>query len=159
MNVSPHMMKWILRFYPPFLFQRIWVKSISNDYKTLEIKVFKSLFNINSNKTIFGGTIFSAVDPVYPLLLNAILLNKGLKKTIVWLKSASIDYIKPGNTSLQLNVRISDEEIEDAFSVIKKEGKVLKTFHSEIINKHGEVCATAHSEVYLRDLSFIKKEY
>lgn len=150
-------MKWLLRFYPPFLFQRIWVLKIYKDYRGLELKINKSFLNINSNKSIFGGTIFSSIDPVYPILVNSILIHNGFNRTITWLKSAQIEYIKPGTSTLYLNVKIQEEEIEEIHQKIQKNGKVIKTFTSKITDRDGEVCAISHNEIYIRDLSYIQK--
>lgn len=147
-------MKWFLRFYPPFLFQRIWVKSIQEDFMRIDIKIYKSFLNINSNRTIFGGTIFSAADPVYPLLFSQLFKLHGLPQTITWLKSASIDYKKPGRSTLTLQVDIRKHQLEEALKKIHSEGKVVQSFTAEIKDKTGEICATTKSEIYVRDLRF-----
>lgn len=154
MNLSPTSLKWVLRTYPPFLFQRIWVKEIDNDFKGAEVKICKSFLNINSNKTVFGGTIFSALDPMHPILLDQLFKRKGLKKTVAWLKSAKIDYLKPGTTDLTYKIKLDDQEIEEAFQTIKENGKVIKTFTTEVFDKKGVKCAVCQNEIYIRDLKF-----
>lgn len=102
LSVSAKTLKWLLRFYPPFLFQRVWIEKIQPDYKQADIRVFKSLLNINGNRSIFGGTIFSSIDPIHTLLLDQIFKQQGIHKTVAWLKSAKIDYIKPAKKKLEL---------------------------------------------------------
>lgn len=154
MNLSPTSLKWVLRTYPPFLFQRIWVKEIDSDFKGAEVKIYKSFLNINSNKTVFGGTIFSALDPMHPILLDQFFKRKGLKKTVAWLKSAKIDYLKPGTTDLTYKIKLDDQEIEEAFQTIMENGKVIKTFTTEVFDKKGIKCAVCQNEIYIRDLKF-----
>lgn len=151
MKVSANTLKWALRFYPPLFFQRIWVLKFGHDFKSAEVKISKSLLNKNYNKTIFGGTIFSATDPFYALLFDQIFRKKGFK-TRVWLKSASIQYLKPGNTDLYFKITVSDEDIKEAEIALNTVGKFVKTFPMEILNKHGEICAHVNNEVYLRNL-------
>lgn len=140
-----------MRFYPPLFFQRIWVMDFSNDFTKAEIKINKSLFNINYNKTIFGGTIFSATDPFYAILFDQIFRKKGYK-TRVWLKSASIQYLKPGNDDLYYKIEISKENIAEAENALNTTGKFIKTFKIEIYNKKKDLCATVLNEVYVRNL-------
>lgn len=154
MKLSPVSLKWLLRFYPPFLFQRIWVKRVFSDFKGMDIKIYKGLLNINSNKTIFGGTIFSAIDPIFPLLLDQAFKAKGMKNTVAWLKSAKIDYLRPARTDLHLSVCLSDSEIEMAFDSIHRNGKVVKTFTTEVFDKTGVICAVSVNEIYIRDLNY-----
>lgn len=154
MKLTPPSLKWLLRFYPPFFFQRIWVKQVYPDFKGIEVKIIKSKLNINSNKTVFGGTIFSALDPIHSILLDQIFQANGLKNTIAWLKSARIEYLKPGRTDLQFSLRLEESEVNEAFNEIKNKGKIIKTFSTAIFDIHGTKCAICHNEIYIRDLNF-----
>lgn len=151
MKVSENMLKWGMRLYPPLLFQRIWVKKFDKDFKGVHVKIFKSFFNLNYNRSIFGGTIFSASDPFYALLFDQILQRKGLKCR-VWLKSASINYLKPGRSNLEFTIQLSDDEIEDALKTLKSTGKFVKAFPINMYNSKGELCVTVNNEVYVRNL-------
>lgn len=152
MVVSERSAKWILRFYPPLLFQRVWVKKIGEDFKTAEVAIYKSLLNRNYNGTIFGGTLYSAIDPFYPFMYYQILRRRN-KRLIMWLKSAGIQYIKPGDTSLTARFSISDKDIQEAEEQLSIFGKLVKTHQVEIFNKRDELCATAQAEVYIRELN------
>jgi acyl-coenzyme A thioesterase PaaI-like protein len=155
MTISENTLKWLMRLYPPMLFQRIWVKKIHKDFKGIEVKINKSLFTTNLGNSIFGGTIFSATDPFYALLFGQLMQHKGFKIT-VWLKSAQIQYIKPGRTDLFYTILISDDMISEVEYLLKTEGKSVKAYPIEIFNRDGELCATAMNEVYIRNLEFNK---
>lgn len=157
MKLNPSSLKWLLRFYPPFFFQRIWVKRVHKDFRGIDVKIHKSFLNINSNKTVFGGTIFTALDPVHSILLDQIFQASGLKRTVAWLKSAHIEYLKPGRTDLQYSLHLEDEDIAEAFDKIKREGKVIKTFTTSVFDKNGVKCAICHNEIYIRNLDFVWK--
>lgn len=151
MQVSEKTLKWAMRFYPPLLFQRIWVKKFHKDFRCVEVKIFKSLFNKNYNNSIFGGTIFSASDPFYALLFDQILLRKGFKIR-VWLKSAQISYLKPGRSNLYFKVSLTDQDIAEAETALNTIGKFVKAFPIEITSEDGVICATVINEVYVRNL-------
>lgn len=151
MLVSENLLKWALRLYPPLLFQRIWVKEFDSGFTGVHVKISKSFLNTNYNNSIFGGTIFSASDPFYALLFDQILKRKGFKVRI-WLKSAKIQYLKPGRTNLYFKIILSEQDIEEAEEALNSVGKFVKTFPLEILNSKGEVCASVQNEVYLRNL-------
>lgn len=153
MKTSEKTLKWIMRFYPPLFFQRIWVVKFYPEFRAVDVKVSSSLLNRNYNGSIFGGTIFSAVDPFYPILLDQIFKQKGFK-TVVWLKSAQIKYVKPARSTLRYTVKITEDEIEAVHQNLKTIGKSVKTFHLELYNRNQEICALIDSEVYIRDLKF-----
>lgn len=152
MVVSENVLKWALRFYPPLLFQRIWVIGFEKNFRGVRVKVNRSLINSNYNNSIFGGTIFAAADPFYPLLFHQILTHKGYQLR-VWLKSAEINYLKPGKADLFFNILIADEEIEEIEQILNTEGKHVKSYPIEMYNKDGELCVAVSSEIYIRNLS------
>jgi len=148
-------LKWIVRLYPPLFFQRIWVIRFDKGFRGVNVKVNKSFFNRNYNNSIFGGTIFSAADPFYPLLFHQVLTRKGYN-VIAWSKSAQIQFIKPALTKLRFNINLSDEEIAEAEQVLLVGGRYVKTHPIDICNEAGEICVVVMVEVYVRNLDFIE---
>jgi hypothetical protein len=151
MIVSEKTLKWAMCLYPPLFFQRIWVKRFHPGFRGVDVKINKSLFNKNYNGSIFGGTIYAATDPFYALLFDQLLQREGFKIR-VWLKSASIQYIKPGRSAIFFTITITDEMLNDAIEALNTHGKFVKAYPMEIKNKDGEVCATVMNEVYVRNL-------
>lgn len=157
MKVSENLLKWAMRLYPPMLFQRIWVKKIYKGFLGADIKINRSIFTTNFGNSIFGGTIFSATDPFYALLFGQLMKRKGLKVT-VWLKSANIQYLKPGRTDLYYTIKISDQKITEAENILLQEGKFIQSFPIEIFDTNGILCAKAINEVYIRNIEFPRAE-
>lgn len=149
MKVSEKALKWILNLYPPLLFQRIWVKQFHKDFKGVEVVISNSVFNRNYNGSIFGGTIYAATDPFYAILFDRLMRQHG-HFCKVWLKSASISFLKPGLEKLYFTISISDEMIAEAKASLDINGKFVKSFPVNLYDKDGELCATAMNEVYLR---------
>jgi acyl-coenzyme A thioesterase PaaI-like protein len=156
MIVSENSLKWLMRLYPPLLLQRIWVLRFDKGFTGVSVKVSKSLLNKNHNGSIFGGTIFAAADPFYPVLFHQILNSDGKRRLAVWSKSAKIDFLKPALSNLFFEIKISDANIAEAKETLLITGKYEKVFPIEIYNKAGEVCASLMAEVYIRDLDLPK---
>lgn len=152
MIISEFVGKWMLNLFPPLLFNRIQVLSFEKGYMQAWVRINKSILNRNLNGTIFGGTIFSAADPFYALLFWQIFARRGVKVQ-TWLKSASIDYKKPGATSLYLHFKLTEQDIADAQESLDTIGKFVRSYVIEITNKQGEICAIATTEVYIRKIS------
>lgn len=131
---------------------------VSADFRQVDIKITKSILNINSNKTIFGGTMFAAVDPIHTLLLDQLLKRSGIKTTVTWLKSAKIEYLKPARKDLLFSIILNIADIQETLSEINQNGKVVKTFAIEIRDKQGLLCARSLNEIYIRDLTFEHKK-
>ena len=150
MQIPRFAIKFVLNIFPPLLFNRIVLKEISDDFLEMKVVLRRSLFNINFHKTIFGGSIFSACDPYFPTMYYHIFANKK-RKLIIWLKSAEIQYLKPADSTLKLDFKITKEDIHLAENTLNEKGK-FEIWHTvEAINKKGVVCARAKMQIYLRD--------
>jgi hypothetical protein len=152
MLVSENLLKWAMRFYPPLFFQRIWVVQIDKNFMGAEISVAKSFLNMNYNRSIFGGTIFCAADPFFAVLFYQILKRKGLNVRI-WLKSASIHYLKPGFSRLSLKIKLCEQDILDVENTLAAGEKFIRTFSVELWNTAGQLCATVDNEVYIKNIA------
>lgn len=151
MVVSEKTLKWALCLYPPLLFQRIWVRQFHEGFRGVDVKIAKSLLNRNYNGSIFGGTIYAATDPFYALLFDQLLQRRGFKVR-VWLKSAAIQYLKPGRGHLYFTINVTDDMLNEAITTLQTDGKFVKAYPMEIKNAAGELCATVLNEVYIRNL-------
>ncbi len=150
MIVSERTLKWAMNLYPPLLFQRIWVKKFHKDFRGVDVKISNSFLNRNYNGSIFGGTIYAATDPFYALLFDQLMQRRGYKCR-VWLKSAAIQYLKPGLTTLYFTIKITDEMVAEAEHALNEYGKFVKAYPMELYDKNGVLCATVSNEVYLRN--------
>ncbi|MEH6308390.1 DUF4442 domain-containing protein [Olivibacter sp. CPCC 100613] len=157
MKVSERTLKWVMRLYPPLFFQRIWVQRFHKDFKGVDVKILYSILNKNYNSSIFGGTIYAAADPFFALLFDQIFRRRGYK-TRVWLKSAAIDFIKPGRGALYFQIRLNDEAIEEAQYLLDTTGKFVRKFTLDVIDKNGDLCAKVINEVYVRNLKYNKEQ-
>ncbi|WP_183548143.1 DUF4442 domain-containing protein [Mucilaginibacter sp. AK015] len=153
MVISENALKWIMRLYPPLLFQRIWVAGFDKGFRGVKVRVFKSILNKNYNGSIFGGTIFAAADPFYPVLFDRVLNTPG-RSLRIWSKSSKIDFLKPALSSLWFNIKLSDADIDLAIQMLNTTGKYEQCFPVDIYNKNNEVCVSMMNEVYIRDLNF-----
>lgn len=149
MKVSENTLKWGMRLYPPLLLQRIWIRKIDAGFRGAEVKINRSLVTLNFGKAIFGGTIYTATDPFYAMLFGQLLKHKGYHISI-WLKSASIQFLRPGRCDLHYNIHITDEMIKEAEDALNNKGLFVKTYTIEIYSKNKDLYAIAKNEIYIR---------
>jgi hypothetical protein len=153
MQVSENLLKWVMRFYPPLFFQRIWVIKFDEGFRGVQVRIRKSIWNTNYNGSIFGGTIFAAADPFYPILYYQVFSHKGYKIK-GWAKSSEIKFLKPGATHLYFTIRLDEAEITETETILNTTGKYTKAYPIEIYDKNGVNVASVMNEIYLRNLNF-----
>ena len=82
-ELKPLELKRMLNLWFPFLVNRISIISISNDFHNMDVRLKHSFWNRNPNKSIWGGSIASAMDPFFPILIKQILLRKSIETDFV----------------------------------------------------------------------------
>ena len=122
-QLSPKIVRLILNLFPPLLFNRISIQSIKKDFMEIKVRIRHSIINKNFHRTIFGGTIFSAIDPYFPIMYWQIFSRKKLPIE-VWIKSAEISYINPAETDLYLDIYFKRRRYSKSTKRIAKRRKI-----------------------------------
>lgn len=129
---------YIWNFWPPFFFSGIRILKKTKDFRHFYVKLKLRFWNANYVGTQYGGSIFSMADPFYMIML---LKNLG-KEYIVWDKSSTIHYLKPGKTDLFADFTLSDEDIESIRKTVKEQnGKMEWKRKVEIKDQNGVIVA------------------
>ena len=93
---TPKKLQMGLNLWPPFIFSRIRVESIQQDYRQIVVSIKLSWLNKNNFGTIFGGALYSMTDPFFATMV----LENLSDDYFVWDKYSEIEYIKPGRWQL-----------------------------------------------------------
>jgi len=99
--------------------------------------------------TIFGGSLYGAIDPIYMLMLIKILGPDY----IVWDKSAVIQFKRPGRQSLYATFRISPEEIASIKKELMSQSSINRTFSIDLVDRKGRVHTSCEKVIYIRKKS------
>ncbi len=135
-----------LNIWPPFLGAGIRVKRLQPDWKEIDVEMKLHRWNANYVGTHYGGSLYSMTDPFYMLMLIA---NLG-RDYIVWDKSASIRFRKPGKGRVVAQFRLSEKQIQDIVEALKTEAKIDRIFEVEVKDESGAVVAEVRKEVHVR---------
>ena len=147
MELGPRGMRLFLNLYPPYLFTRTHIKSISPDWRECVVELKKSLLTRNYVGTAFGGSLFAATDPFYMLMLIKIL---GIQDYIVWDKAAEIQYQRPARSTVTYRFKVSDEDLAAIHRDLEAKGKALPKFVVQGIDREGQICVTVVKTIYIR---------
>ena len=124
----------------------IRVTHIAEDFSSARVEMGQHWYNTNYVGTHFGGSLYSMVDPMYMLLLMRRLGNDY----IVWDKSASIDFIRPGKGKVMARFELTDERVDEIRAATADGDKMLPEWDVEIVDESGELVARVHKILYVR---------
>jgi acyl-coenzyme A thioesterase PaaI-like protein len=139
-------MRHVMNFWPPFLGAGIRVTRLQPDWRAIDVEMKLRFWNANFVGTHYGGSLYSMADPFYMLML---IENLG-RDYIVWDKSASIRFRKPGKGKMLASFRLSEEQIEAIRQQLQTQEKVEPIFLVEIRDEAGELVAEVQKLLHVR---------
>src|SRR5580698_8167405 len=119
--------RWI-NLWPPFLGAGLRITHIASDMKAVDVEMKLRFWNANYVGTHFGGSLFAMTDAFYMLMLMA---NLG-RDYVVWDKTATIRYRKPGRGTVRVEFRLTDAQVDDIRENLKTQTKYEPTFTVEV---------------------------
>jgi hypothetical protein len=145
-SAASRRLRWGFNFFPAFRGTGARVTYISGDYRELHVKLPLSWRTRNYVGTIFGGSLYGAVDPHYMILLIKI-LGPGY---VVWDKAATIRFKKPGRSTLFARFLIPEEEIAEIRRRLETETSIDRVYRVDLTDADGVVHAAVEKTIYVR---------
>ena len=122
------------------------VTYISSDFREITVRVPLSRRTRNYVGTIFGGSMFGAVDPMYMIML---MKNLGAGY-VVWDKSASIRFRRPGRSALTAKFTLDQSELDEIRSALVESSATERVYAIDLVDVEGNVCASVEHRIHIR---------
>jgi hypothetical protein len=148
-DLQPKELRRMLNLWFPFLVNRIQIISITEDFHEMQVRLKHSFWNRNPNKSVWGGSITSALDPFFPIMLKQILLKRGII-TDFYSKAVNVQFIKMVKSNVMFQFSISKEEVAATEKELKENGKYADWYSVDGIDSEGEICVNGRVQVYLK---------
>jgi len=139
-------MRWFLNLWPPFLGAGIRVRRLQPDWKAIDVEMKLRFWNANYVGTHFGGSLYAMTDPFYMLML---IENLG-RDYIVWDKSATIRFRKPGKGKMRTEFRLTDGQLNEIRDKLKTQEKIEPTFLVAVRDETGDLVAEVQKVLHVR---------
>jgi acyl-coenzyme A thioesterase PaaI-like protein len=139
-------LRWKFNLVPAYRGTGARVTYIAGDFREARIRLPLSWRTRNVVGTIFGGSLYGAVDPVFMIMLMNI-LGSGY---IVWDKVATIRFRKPGKSTLHAIFTIDEAEIEAIRAATASGHSVDRTYHVNLVDESGVVHAEIEKVIYVK---------
>jgi acyl-coenzyme A thioesterase PaaI-like protein len=136
----------LLHFYPPFLGAGIRIRRMTEDLREIDVEMKLRWWNANYVGTHYGGSLYSMADPFYMLML----IDTLGRDYIVWDKSASIRFRKPGRGTVRAEFRLTPQRLDELRAQVDAQGKIEPTFTVQILDEQNEVVAEVEKLLHIR---------
>lgn len=147
--------KYGFNFSPMYKRSTAKIVEVSEDLLNVRIKLPLSYKNKNYVNSIFGGSMFSAVDPIPMVqLINLIGTNY-----VVWDKSAEIIFKKPAKENLYADFNYSEKELIEIKEQVSGENEIEIIKTTKLTNKdRTQVYCEVKKTIYIADKEFFKQK-
>jgi len=139
-------MRWGFNLFPAFRGTGARVTYIASDFREARVRLPLNWRTRNYVGTIFGGSLYGAVDPMYMILLIKI-LGPGYT---VWDKAATIRFVKPGRDTLYARFVIEEAEIDAIKNALETIASIDRLYKVDLTDANGIVHATTEKTIYIR---------
>lgn len=147
--------KYGFNFSPMYRRSTAKIVSVSSNLKNISIKLPLNWKNRNYVNTIFGGSMFAAVDPI-PMVQLMYLLGKNY---VVWDKSANIQFKRPGNQNLYAVFTYTQEEVDFIKKSVENHNEVEIVKTTQLTNKRQDkVFCVVDKTIYIASKTYYKQK-
>ena len=137
--------RFAYNFYPVYRRTGARMTYIDDTWKEVRISIPLRLSTRNTMGSISGISMFGGVDPIYMVMLDK-LMGPDF---VVWDKSATIRFKRPGRSTLSARFRIEDSELEAIRTALETAPSTDRTYHIDLIDRAGKVCATVEKVIHI----------
>jgi acyl-coenzyme A thioesterase PaaI-like protein len=122
------------------------VRFVAPDFREIRVELPLSRRTRNYVGTIFGGSLYAAVDPFYMIML----IQTLGPEYVVWDKAASIRFRKPGRSTLFARFLLPESETDEIRHLLETAASIDRQYRIELKDAEGVVHAEVEKTIYIR---------
>jgi Domain of unknown function (DUF4442) len=145
-SLRTRLQRWGFNWFPAYRGTGARITYIARDWREIRIRLPLSWRTRNYVGSIFGGSMYGGVDPIYMVML---IRNLG-PDFVVWDKAASIRFRRPGRTTLHARFVLDDAELDAIRAALADAPAVDRTYTVELVDAGGVVHAVVEKIVHVR---------
>ena len=119
---------------------------VADDWREVRVEVPLSRRTKNYVGTIFGGSMYGAVDPIHMVMLIKA-LGPGY---VVWDKAGTIRFRKPGRSTLHARFTLDDAELDAIRAALQDTRAIERTYTIQLVDRDGVVHAEVEKLIHIR---------
>lgn len=138
--------RWGFNLFPAYRGTGGRIAFIAADWRHVRVRLPLNRRTRNYVGTLFGGSLYGAVDPIYMVMLIKV-LGSGYE---VWDKAATIRFRRPGRSTLFATFRLDQAVLDEIRTVVAREERCEPRFTVDLVDSQGEVVASCEKVLSVR---------
>ena len=153
-NLNTFIKRFLFNIFPAYRRTGARICFISDDLKEVHVKLGLKWTTKNYVGSVFGGSIYGALDPIYMVQLINILGNKY----VVWDKSATIKFIRPIKHVVFARFLISDNLLTEIKNEIELNNEMEIELSAQFSDANEITYAKVIKKLYIADREYYKRK-
>jgi acyl-coenzyme A thioesterase PaaI-like protein len=142
-SIRSRLRAWGFSLFPAYFGTGARITYIADDWREVHVKLPLTLRTRNYYGTIYGGSMYSAIDPIYMIML---IKNLG-PGYVVWDKAATIRFKKPGRATLYARFVLDAAELGDIRAQFEDARSIDRVYHVDLTDAKGTVHASVEKTI------------
>jgi len=142
---STRLARWGFNLFPAYRGTGARIAYIRGDWTEVRVRLPLSWRSRNYVGTIYGGSMYGAVDPIYMVML---IKRLGPGYT-VWDKAASIRFRRPGRSTLYATFAVGEDIVAAIREELTRVPKLERVFTIDLTDAGGTVHATVEKVLHV----------
>jgi acyl-coenzyme A thioesterase PaaI-like protein len=145
-SIRTKLMRLLFYIHPAYHGTGGRVKYIATDWSEVKLVIPLNWRTRNYVGTIFGGSMYGAIDPMFMIML----IQRLGQDFVVWDKAATIQFKRPGKSKLFAHFLIPDEEVSYIHEELKNNRSVDRVYSVDLKDAEDNICANIQKTIYIR---------
>jgi len=151
-NLRSKLRRLAFNFFPAYRRTGGRISFLSEDWKEVHVRLGLNRATKNYVGTVFGGSIYGSMDPIYMVQLINILGGDY----VVWDKSATVTFLRPIKGTVFAKFVITDEILNEIKSKVGSDNKCTIELPCSFQDKSGKNYAEVSKVLYIADKKYYK---
>lgn len=132
--------------FPSYRLTGGWVMYIADDWMEVQLKLPLNIWTRNYVGTTFCGSLYAAVSPWY----MAMLIGALGPAYLVWDKTVTIKFLKPGQSTLYAHFQLNAADIAAIRVELETKRATERTYTIELVDQEGTPHVSFEEVIYIR---------
>ncbi|MDH5527467.1 MAG: DUF4442 domain-containing protein [Nitrospirota bacterium] len=145
-SLKSRMERWVLNLWPCYRGSGGRISYVRHDYTRVRVRIPLTWRTRNYVGSIYGGSMYGAIDPIYMMMLIRIL---GPDYTVLD-KAADVRFKKMGKTTLWADFHLTEDELQTIRDTLQTQEKLDREYMVELKDADGVVHTQINKVIHIR---------
>lgn len=146
-SLGTRLLRFGFNLHPGYRGTGARITYIARDKSEVHVKLPLNWRTRGKSGAIFGGCLYAAIDPIFVVMLT----HRLGRDYAVWDKAATIQFKKPGRSTLYARFRIEDAELDELRRLLARQPTIERTYVVDLTDAGGAVHTAFTKTIHFRN--------